>query len=132
MSGDLAGADPGQPAPAQPEPTRQGSGHDGKGQGAATAEDAGAGAAGAEAAGQDRAQQRDAGHVAAMQERAWKGGAVQHGPAGWDVPWPMSCIRAPVRRIAVAKATSRSARPGASSPAAGDSGQGTSQPAGPC
>ena len=90
MSGDLAGADPGQPAPAQPEPTRQGSGHDGKGQGAATAEDAGAGAAGAEAAGQDRAQQRDAGHVAAMQERAWKGGAVQHGPAGWDVPWPES------------------------------------------
>jgi DNA-binding MarR family transcriptional regulator len=25
-----------------------------------------------------------------MQERAWKGGAVQHGPAGWDVPWPES------------------------------------------
>jgi DNA-binding MarR family transcriptional regulator len=38
-------------------------------------------------AGQDRAQQGDAGHVAAMQERAWQGRAVQHGPGGWDVPW---------------------------------------------
>ena len=110
MSGDSAGADPGQPAPAPEGLTRRGSGHDGAEQRAAGAVEAGQGPAAHEDAtqgaaaeadtgqnpaepwdhGQDRAQQGDVGHVAAMQERAWQGGAVRHGPAGWDVPWPES------------------------------------------
>ena len=90
MSGDSAGADPGQPAPAQQAPTRPGSGHDGTEHDGTQQDGTEQGAPGAADAGQDRAKQGDAGHVAAMQERAWQGGAVQHGPAGWDVPWPES------------------------------------------
>ena len=41
------------------------------------------------------APQRDAGRedaddIAAVQERSWQIGAGQHGPGGWDVPWPES------------------------------------------
>jgi DNA-binding MarR family transcriptional regulator len=60
MSGDPAGADPGQPASAQGG-TRQGGG--GRG---------------------------DAEDLAAVQERSWQPSAGKHGPGGWDVPWAES------------------------------------------
>jgi DNA-binding MarR family transcriptional regulator len=58
MSGDPAGADSGQPASAQ-DGSRQGDG--GRG---------------------------DAEDMAAVQERSWQTSTGQHGPGGWNVPWP--------------------------------------------
>src|SRR5215471_9523008 len=43
--------------------------------------------------------------------------------------WPISCIKEPVRRIAVAKASSSSARSCGPVPLVGDSGQGVCHPA---
>src|SRR5215472_4636471 len=74
MSGDPAGADSGQPAPAQ-----EGTGQESTRQGGA----------GREATQQGDGGLGDAEDIAAVQERSWKTSAGQ-GPGGWDVPWPES------------------------------------------
>jgi DNA-binding MarR family transcriptional regulator len=67
MSGDSAGAAPGQGAAAQPGSGQGGAGRPDSGHGDAGRPDSGHGDAGPEAPG-------------------------QHGPAGWDVPWPESPV----------------------------------------
>jgi len=91
MSGDSAGADPGQSAPAQPVPAQQGSGHDGTRHEDAGRRDAGPGGD----AGQGNTAQGDAGQagaetVEAVHNRAWQAGGGEPGRAGWDVPWAES------------------------------------------
>jgi DNA-binding MarR family transcriptional regulator len=120
MSEDSAGADPGQSASAQQVPAQRVSGHGGTEQEGNRQGDAGRGDTGQRDAGRGDTGQRDAGHgdtgqgdarqedaghgdagggdagggdavdMAVVQEQSWQTGAGQHGPGGWDVPWPES------------------------------------------